>query len=67
MDASFLASYDNDGMAAKAKELILSEQYDFIFVDFDNVDSVGHDTGFSGYNLAYRNRVISVDAWIGAS
>ncbi len=64
LDASFLASSD-DAMAAKAKEWILSEEYDFVFVDFDGADGSGHSLGFDGYLESYQNRVIEIDAMIG--
>lgn len=64
LDASFLASNDEE-VAAKAKEWILSERYDFVFVDFDGPDAAGHSLGFDGYLASYQNRVIEVDALIG--
>lgn len=64
LDASFLAPSDGD-MAAKAEEWILSEQYDFVFVDFDGPDAAGHSSGFDGYATTYQNRVITTDALIG--
>lgn len=64
LDASYLASND-DAMAAKAEEWILSEEYDFVFVDFDGPDAAGHSTGFDGYATVYQNRVRTTDALIG--
>jgi predicted AlkP superfamily pyrophosphatase or phosphodiesterase len=64
LDAYYLASNDND-MAAKAKEWILSEPYDFIFVDFDGPDAAGHSQGFDGYLESYQNRVVATDELIG--
>mmetsp|Transcript_19840 Transcript_19840/g.28257 ORF Transcript_19840/g.28257 Transcript_19840/m.28257 type:complete len:559 (-) Transcript_19840:81-1757(-) len=64
LDAHFLASGD-ETMAAKAKEWILSEEYDFIFVDFDGADYAGHSLGFDGYLESYQNRVIEIDTLIG--
>ena len=57
LDDSFLASNDNT-MAAKAKDWILSEAYDFVFVDFDGADAAGHSLGFDGYLESYQNRVV---------
>lgn len=59
-----LASSDDD-MADKAVEWILSESFDFIFVDFDGPDAAGHSTGFEGYAKNYQNRFISTDVLVG--
>ena len=64
LDASFLASSDA-AMAAKAEEWIISEAYDFVFVDFDGPDAAGHGSGFDGYASVYQNRVVETDALIG--
>lgn len=64
LDARYLANNDTD-MSEKAKEWILSGEYDFIFVDFDGPDETGHDTGFDGYDPLYQNRVRDTDVMIG--
>ena len=64
LDAQYLASSD-DAMAAQAEAWILSEAYDFVFVDFDGPDAAGHNSGFDGYAATYQNRVISTDVLIG--
>jgi len=64
LDDSFLASNDNT-MAAQAKDWILNEAYDFVFVDFDGADAAGHSLGFDGYLESYQNRVVEIDALVG--
>ena len=63
--ASYLASND-EAMAEKAKDWILREEYDFVFVDFDGPDAAGHSSGFDGYLESYQNRIIETDAMIGS-
>ena len=64
LDITFEAGSDCE-MAATAVDWIKSENYDFVFVDFDGPDSAGHSTGFDGYAETYQKRVISVDKLIG--
>jgi len=64
LDASFLASSDS-AMAAKAREWLLSEEFDFVFVDFDGADAAGHSLGFDGYLASYQNRVVEIDSLVG--
>ena len=64
LTASYLANNDSD-MAAQAVDWILSKTYDFIFVDFDKVDSTGHGFGFDGYLSWYQDALINTDKMIG--
>jgi hypothetical protein len=64
LDARYLAPSD-DAMAAKAEAWIRSEEFDFVFVDFDDPDGAGHSTGFDGYSEIYQTQVRSTDVLIG--
>lgn len=64
LETSFLALTDND-IAAKAEEWISSEEYDFVFVNFDDPILSGNSAGFVGYPTVYRNKVRATDVLVG--
>lgn len=65
LDARFLGDYDDDAVAAKSVEWILSDEYDFIFAAFDGPDAAGHSSGFDGYLSSYQKSVMATDALVG--
>lgn len=64
LDASYDASSDK-AMVDKAIEWVSNEDYDLLFVDFDEVDAAGHSFGFDGYNEPYFDKVIETDGHLG--
>jgi len=64
LDARYKAPND-EAMAEQARQWILSNDFDFIFVDFDDCDGTGHSSGFDGYQLPYRAAVQKTDGLVG--
>jgi hypothetical protein len=64
LDAEYTADDDSD-MVATAVDWIANDDFDLIFVDFDNCDYAGHSYGFDGYNPPYQAAVFATDDYIG--
>ena len=59
------ARYNGDDEEVHAAAIKwLDEDYDFIFIDYDDVDAAGHAGKFDPYIERYRNAVYKTDAMV---
>lgn len=64
-NGGFKYNSDQD-VTDKALEWINNDDFDFIFVDLDQVDGTGHSNGFDGYDGPYANAVKEMDEKVGS-
>jgi len=63
--ASLEEEYNDQGVTDRVVELLNSEDPDVIFLHFDQLDGVGHGSGYSPTNPTYVAYIETLDSYIG--